>query len=179
MTPHDQQTRHRAVSLHLDEGVSMLEVSRRLRIAYRSVRTWVKRYKAQGEQGLIADYSTCGSSTRLSKKVIDKAIYHKGKHPEWGAPFILIKLEDEFPDEPLPGARYLQKIFLREGLNPKRTRLPGGDGDWAAHVFDRVQVDAKECLRTADGADCCYMNYVDEHSGSELDAFVFPLRPYL
>ncbi|MBK9015301.1 MAG: hypothetical protein IPM82_15270 [Saprospiraceae bacterium] len=51
--------------------------------------------------------------------------------------------------------------------------MPPVGADWATQAFERVQVDAKERLRTKDGKACCYLNFIDEY-GAELDAFVFP-----
>lgn len=177
MKPHNQQTRMEAVRLFREEGISKAEISRKLNVSYDSTRSWIKRYEEFGEKGLVPDYSACGRCPRFSQKVIQRALKYKDKHKEWGAPFILVKLEDDFPGEVLPGPRRLQQIFKKEGLQPQRTRLPRGKASWAERPFDRVQVDAKERLKTADGKDCCYLNFTDEHTGSDLDAFVFPLCP--
>jgi hypothetical protein len=70
----------------------------------------------------------------------------------------------------------LQNYFQKYGVQPKKNKLPKTKGEWAKAPFGRVQVDAKECLTTRDGQSCCYLNFTDEYTGSELDAFVFPLR---
>lgn len=179
MGPHSQQTRLEAIRLFGDENLSKAAISRRLQVSYTSVRTWLSRYQAQGDQGLIPAYSACGRPAQFSPQVICQALEYKRLHPLWGAPFILLKLADDFPNTQLPKARRLQQLFRREGLQPKRNRFPRGPGKWAKRPFDRVQVDAKELLKTADGQACCYLNFTDEYTGSELDAFVFPLCPNL
>ncbi len=175
MKAYDQAKRMEVIRLYTNEGYTMSKISEELDISYNSVRNWIKRYKEKGEAGLIPNYSSDGRPTIYSKKIIEKAIIYKKTHPEWGAPFILIKLKDDFPDLERPKARWLQQIFKRNGLQPKKNKIPQPTNIWANKVFDCVQVDAKEKMKTADGQDCCYLNFVDEFSGSELDAFLFPL----
>ena len=178
MRPHSQQTRQEAVRLYRDEGQPMSKISRQLGVSYTSVRIWIKRYQAEGDQGLVPKYSNCGPPTVFSEEIIERAATYKRRHPKWGAPFILLKLQDAFPGQDLPTPRRLQQIFRKKELQLKRSHLPGPAPYWAKRPFDRVQVDAKERLKTADGQACCYLNFTDEHSGSDLDAFVFPLFPY-
>lgn len=178
MKPHNQQLRLEAIRLH-QQDISIREISRRLGVSTTTISTWVKLYKTYGEKGLKPNYSSNGRSPSFPQAIIKKAIEYKSKHPQWGAPFILIKLEDDFPNEKLPSARWLQKIFHKKELQPKRTILPKGNAGWVSTVFARVQVDAKERLKTADGQNCCYLNFTDEYTGSELDAFLFPLRSNL
>ena len=102
---------------------------------------------------------------------------YKENHPNWGAGFILVKLETDIPNTALPSERRLQQIFKSKNLQPKKSKPPRGKAKWAKKAFDRVQVDAKERLKTADGQDCCYLNFTDEATGSVLDAFVFSLCP--
>lgn len=178
MRPHDQSIRQEVIRLHFEENQSMSKIQADLAISYTSIRNWVKAYKQKGIKGLVPNYCGNGKSTIYSQQLIDKAIGYKKEHPDWGAPFILVKLADENERSLLPKARWLQKIFKREGLQPIKNKLPVGPKTWAKNVFDRVQVDAKEKLKTADGKACCYLNFVDEYSGSELDAFLFPLCSY-
>lgn len=175
MLPHTQQVRQEAARLFDNEKKSMAEISRQLGVSYNSIRTWIKRYKAEGMKGLLPKYSNCGRISQFSEDVIERAVAYKRSHSQWGAPFILLKLQDDFPDQDFPKARRLQQIFREKDLQPRRSRLPKQQDFWAKQPFDRVQVDAKERLKTADGKDCCYLNFTDEHTGSELDAFIFPL----
>jgi len=176
MQSHNQRKRHEAIRMHMEEGIPMIQVSNQLKVSYKSIREWVRRYKAEGEKGLLPKYSNCGKSTKYDQTIIAKALHHKKKHPEWGAPFILLKLEDEFPQKALPSARRLQQIFKSKKVQKQKDVLPKGEGKWAKAAFDRVQVDAKERLKTKDGQNCCYLNFTDEFTGSDLGAFVFPLR---
>jgi len=175
MKPHSQKIRIEAVRLHREEQQSKSEISRQLGVSYKTISTWLKRYKEAGKQGLLPNYSDCGKQPIYSPAIIDKAITYKGHHLEWGAGFILVKLRGDFPNTDLPSERRLQQIFRSKKLQAKKSKPPRGKAKWAKKAFDRVQVDAKERLKTADGKDCCYLNFTDEATGSVLDAFVFPL----
>lgn len=176
MKAHPQQVRQEALSGYRS-GKTLKSISEELGVSYRTVRTWMKKYRETGEKGLVPDYSSCGKKSTFSQEVIDYAVALKREHPLWGAGFIRLKLEDEYPGKPLPKERQIQNYFLRYGVSvPKKDKLPAGSGDWAKAPFDRVQVDAKECLTTGDGKPCCYLNFTDEYTGADLDAFVFPLR---
>jgi len=175
MKPHTQKVRLEAVRLHTEEQRSKSEISRQLGVSYTTISTWLKRYKETGKQGLVPNYSDCGKVPVYPQSIIDKAIAYKMNHPDWGAGFILVKLETDIPNTPLPSERRLQQIFKSKNLQPIKSKPPRGKAKWAKKAFDRVQVDAKERLKTADGQDCCYLNFTDEATGSVLGAFVFSL----
>lgn len=174
MKPYTQQSRQTVIDLY-ESGKTMTQISEEQNISYKTVQAWIKRYNSKGEKGLLPLYSSVGAKPTYSSAIFEKAKEYKKAHPLWGAPFILLKLADEFVDEKLPTARRLQQIFAQNKLQPPKNRLPNGDGKWAKKAFDCVQVDAKERLKTKDGQDCCYLNFADEYTGSELDAFIFPL----
>ena len=177
MVAYPQKIRQKAIELHKSKK-TITHISETLKVSYRTIQSWIKNYKKEGEKGLVPKYKNCGHSTLYSDELIEKAISYKTIHPDWGAPFILLKLEDEYGKAKLPSARRLQQIFVKRKVQKQKDRLPRGDGKWAKNVFDRVQVDAKERLKTKDGKDCCYLNFTDEYTGSVLDAFIFPLCSY-
>lgn len=177
MTAHNMNTRTEAVRLYFDEHRTVPEISTALNASQCSIRSWVRRLRQDGEKGLRPRYEPCGRKPSFEAGIIRAAVEMKKAHPLWGAGFILVRLGDIHPCTVLPKARRLQQIFKSLGLQPKRAKLPRHGAEWACHPFDRVQVDAKERLRTADGQQCCYLNFTDEHTGSVLDAFVFPLCP--
>jgi transposase len=176
MKVHDYATRTEIIRRHgLNE--SAILISRELGVSYSSVRQLINRYREHGPAGLNPNYSTCGRSPTYSSQMIDRAIAMKAKHVDWAAPYILLQLAKEFAGQALPGARRLQQVFKACELQPHRTRHKRSAHKWATAPLECVQVDAKERLVTAQGQPCCYLNFVDEYTGSELDAFVFPLRP--
>lgn len=179
MKAYSHHIRLEAVQLHLERGKSLRGLQKEYGISRQMITNWVKAYQEHGVEGLLPNYRNCGRHYSRFTEVIEKAKVYKKLHPKWGASFILIKLADDFPLMELPTERYLQEIFQTAGLQPQRSRLPHHQGEWASKAFDRVQVDAKERLKTADGKPCCYLNFTDEYTGSELDAFFFSLRTNL
>ena len=174
MKAHDFATRSEIIRRHEDQQ-SAISISHSLKVSYSSVRQVIKRYRQAGEAGLATGYARCGRRATYSPQVLDLALGMKRQHPAWGAPYILLRLREALPSAALPGARRLQQVFRQQALHPHRTSRRCGSGRWAAQPLECVQVDAKERLVTADGRSCCYLNFVDEFTGSELDAFVFPL----
>lgn len=98
----------------------------------------------------------------------------KRLHPDWGAPFIKLKLQERYPDEQLPHSRSMQRWFKKAGLNKVRGKIPRGERHWAGQVHETWQVDAKEQLVLSDGQKACYLTMVDEKSGGLLNARAFP-----
>ena len=174
MGVYTQQIRQQFASLY-EGGSSLKSISETLGVSYKTIRIWAKRYRSSGLSGLLPNYSACGRTQVYPQQMIDQAVSYKQDHPLWGAGFIRLKLEDDFPAQSLPSVRQLQNYFQQYQVQPKRDKQPKAPVDWAKSPFDRVQVDAKECLSTADGQACCYLNFTDEYTGSELNAFVFPL----
>lgn len=178
MEAHALSTRLQAVELYRT-GLKMSVISAQLGVCYDTIRQWIKRYKLEGESALALRYANCGRPVLLDATIKQEALRLKELHPQWGAGFIRHHLGDQLPDIRLPQIRRLQQWFQAAGLQVRKTRLPSKPPDWAGRPFDRVQVDAKERLQTADGTECCYLTFTDEHSGSVLDAFIFPLCPHL
>lgn len=178
MRVHDYATRAEIIRRHLLQD-SAASISRTLGVSYSAVRQLINRYRAAGPAGLTPNYSACGRPPTYEDALIDRAVRMKIKHADWGAPYILLQLGKACSGQDLPSARRLQQIFKDRELQPHRSRRKRTHRKWASAPFACVQVDAKEQLVTATGQSCCYLNFVDEYTGSELDAFVFPLRTNL
>lgn len=174
MRAHSISTRHRAVELH-KQGISRKRIATELAVDYDVVCDWIKRYLTEGEKGLSSRYHRCGRKPVLAAEVHRAANWLKRLHPAWGAGFIRVALMERYPYLHIPCERQLQVWFRTAGLQPQHTRLPQSEVRWAKGPLDVVQVDAKECMQTADKADCCYLKFTDEHTGSILDAHFFPL----
>ena len=174
--PHSLALRREVIQRY-ESGQRRIDISQDLDLSYRTICQWIKCYKTQGEASFKYHYDKCGSKSRVSQQVKQESIALKKDHPSWGAAYIRIQLAKKYPNSYLPGARQLQRYFCSAGVNQIQQIRPRakGAGDWANHPFYRVQADAKEQLKTADGKPCSYLTYTDEHSGGVLDAFVFPL----
>ena len=60
--------------------------------------------------------------------------------------------------------------------NIKPNKAPKEQARWAKHLHEGWQIDAKEEILTANGYKNCWLNIVDEHSGTVIDPPVFPLQ---
>jgi len=174
MRSHSQAVREKAVSLW-KSGKKKSEISRELKVDYDTLLGWLKRYTEEGAPGLSLRYDQCGRKARGDEDPIyQRAIELKGLNEDWGSGYMHLQLQREFADKKIVKPRQIQRWFAQAGLSAKQ-RLPTQKAEWTQRPLDRVQVDAKERLKTKDGKDCCYLNYTDEHTGAALDAFVFPL----
>ena len=178
MRAHNHETRQEAIR-RWQAGEKISVISRALEVDYNTLLGWIKRFQSEGLPGLQVKYSGCGRKPMASEQVVERAKLLRQTHPDWGGGYIRLNLLRDLPGEKVPGERQLQRQLSEAGLGVRRTKLPAVPADWVRKAFERVQVDAKERLRTRDGKECCYLNFVDEYTGAELDAFVFPPRAHL
>ena len=165
-------------------GASMIAVAARFDVAYQTVRTLCQRVAADGEAALTPRYDRCSKTGLRSEPLYYRAAcWLKRLHPGWGAPLIRLKLVERYATDDMtvsiPAVRTMQVWFRSKGLSRRRSRPPQPPKQWASHVHDVWQVDAKERQRIADGTACCWLTVTDEHSTAILAAPVFPLGPYL
>lgn len=177
MRAHNHETRQEAIR-RWQAGEKKSDISRALEVDYNTLLGWIKRFQSEGLAGLGVRYSGCGRKPASTGLVVERAKEMRKAHPDWGGGYIRLNLLRELPGEKVPGERQLQRQLAGAGLGVRRTKLPSVAADWATKAFERVQVDAKERLRTRDAKECCYLNFIDEYTGAELDSFVFPLRAH-
>jgi hypothetical protein len=161
---------------------TLLALSRQQGLSYSTVRKLWQRYKAEGAAGIKPHYERCGPHQPKTEALIYRcALWLKRHHPGWGAALIRVIVQDRYGSTvaSLPSVRTLQCWFKVEHLYAPKGLLSAAEpARVAAGVHDRWQVDAKEKLRLPGGQQACYLTVVDEHSGSLLKAFVFPLYAY-
>ncbi len=174
MKPHSNEVRQRAYVLW-QSGQKKSKIARELGVDYDTLLGWTKRFSQEGEPGLNLRYAKCGRKSIAGDPILDRALELMKQHQDWGAGYLHLQLQREFPGQKLVKPRQLQRWVAKAGIRAKRTKLPPVKAEWVNRPLERVQVDAKERLVTKDGQECCYLNFTDEHTGSELDAFVFPL----
>jgi hypothetical protein len=67
------------------QGASIAQIAQALQRSYWSIRTIVRRYRDQGEAGLVPKYQNCGAKgSRFSQRVQRGALWLKRHHPRWG-----------------------------------------------------------------------------------------------
>lgn len=115
--------RERVVKLR-QTGKKFTTISQEEQISYSSVRTIWKRFKAKGYEGLAADYQNCGPKGCQTIKIKRVALWLRYLHPNWGAPFIHLLLEERYGSDSLPTIRTFQLWFRAAGRNKIRAVRP-------------------------------------------------------
>ena len=113
------------VRLYLEEGYSTSVLQEHFGVSGHSVVRWVKAYREQGTEGLIAKPRT-GLKSKLNKTVEDRIVKMKKKHPEYGPRRIADVLKRFFLIS--ASATSVHKTLSDEGLTkkakPKRVKNP-------------------------------------------------------
>jgi len=160
-------------------GQSMVSISVELGLHYNTVRSVVKRYNAQGSDGLLPQYGRCGRTRSQSSELSYRLVrWYKHHHPTWGVAYILMQIKEKYPDLVLCVSRVYERRLRADHLlsMPRNPPLPNVYHPPASVLpHDTWQVDAKEQIVTMDGNPACYLTITDEKTGGVLDTHVFPL----
>lgn len=171
----NQPLRQQIVILR-QNGQSYTQIGQDLGLHYNTVRQIYRRYEAEGQAGLKPRYAKCGKTGVCSSHLYYRAsLWLKRRHPKWGAPLILLLLEERYGRDQAPSVRTLQRWFRAAGLNVPRQKHNAPHIGRSQAVHNIWQVDAKEQLQLEDGQPFCYLTVVDEKSGAWLEAPIFPL----
>jgi transposase InsO family protein len=109
------------VRLYLEEGYSATVLREQFSVSSHSVQRWVKAYREQGSQGLIAKPRT-GAKPKLNETVKRRIVGMKKKHPEYGPRRIADVLKRFFL---VPAsASSIHKALSDEGLTKKAKPKP-------------------------------------------------------
>lgn len=158
------------------QGDTIAKIAASLDLSYWSVRTIVRRYRDQGDAGIVPNYQNCGASTpRHSQHVYRASLWLKRRHPNWGAGLILVMLKERWPTQTMPSERTVQRWFKQQGLSrsvPRRLAPRKREG--ARFVHEVWQLDATSHQRLADGSGVSWLSLVEEVSGAHLFSQVFP-----
>jgi len=156
-------------------GHSLAAIAQELQLSYRTVRTFWRRYCASGDAGLQPSYARCGPQQRAFPPNLQHAARtFKRDHPRWGAGLIQLQLRKQFPSQPLPSWRTLQRWWQQDGLQPARRRAPPVARMRGQQPHEVWELDAKERIRLQDGSWSSVVSVVDEASGALLAARPFP-----
>lgn len=105
-------------------GKKFTVISQEEQISYSSVRKIWKRFEEKGLEGLAANYQNCGLQGCQTKSIKRIALWLRYLHPDWGAPFIHMILEERYGSAELPTIRTLQLWFRAAGRNKVRAVRP-------------------------------------------------------
>jgi len=164
------------IQQHL-KGISKSQIAANFKVGRTTVHNLIKRYKASGNDGLRPKYSNCGKNRpSASTDFVYRAVRcFKTWHPTWGSGKIRAEITKLNPSMVLPTVRTLNRWFQWNEQNTPSTKLPKAPRQWASQLHEGWQVDAKEEMKIADGTKQCWLNIVDEKSGTVVDPIVFSL----
>ena len=161
---------------HYKKGQSISSIARDFKVSRGTVYSFVNRYEQQGLKGLKPLYDHCGKSYPGVEDFIFRAVRcMRAWHPNWGADKICAEILRMRPTLEIPTVRTCYRWFKHNGQTPNLSKLPGLPRQWAKQLHEGWQIDAKEEIRIADGSKCCWLNIIDERSGTVIDPPVFPL----
>ncbi len=166
--------REQIVQRH-QRGETLIAIAHDLNVPYRTACQWWRRYHKEGDAGLQTHYDQCGpKGPKTAPAIHAAALALKQEHPTWGAGLIRVQLLSQFPKEPVPKIRAIQRWFRAAGLTPQRVKRPRSEPQRAAEPHDVWQMDAKEQMRLLDGSGASVLTVTDEASGAVLGLKSFP-----
>lgn len=156
------------------KGVRISELSRTYNVSRGSIYSYIKLYDASGETGLKPSYFNCGRKSLTASNLVYRIVRcFRTWHPNWGADKIRAEILRLRPNMSLPKVRTIHRWLVRNGQVKRRTKLPSDHKKWAKSLHEGWQVDAKEDMKVADASKNCWLNIVDEHSGTVISPPVF------
>jgi transposase InsO family protein len=161
------EQRYRAVLEVLNDGATVTDVDRRYGVARQTVHDWLRRYPAQGLQGLVDRSSRPLSCPHQMPAVVEARIVEMRRgHPGWGPRTILFWLEREGVT-PLPGRTSVERCLVRHGLvTPQaRKRRRSDYKRWErARPMELWQMDVVGGVRIVDGSEAKIVSGLDDQS---------------
>lgn len=161
---------------HYKKGISKSKLACNFQVGRTTISTLISNYEQQGEQGILTNYDNCGKPRPEETDFIYRAVRcFRTWHPSWGGEKIHAKLKQLRPDLVLPNVRTFYRWFhWNKQITPK-SKTPKEPRQWATGLHEGWQIDAKEEMQTEEGQRKCWLNIVDEHSGTVIDPPVFSL----
>jgi transposase len=156
-------------------GETLAALAHSMNIPPATVRNWWQRFRREGEVGLETRYQHGGpQGPKAGPAVHQAALTMKREHPAWGAGLLRLELQKQFPDQPLPQVRAIQRWLQKAGLQPPRAQRPPMERQRGKEPHAVWEIDAKERLRLGDGSASSVLSVTDEASGALLGATPFP-----
>lgn len=167
--------RQTVVNQH-QQGIPKSTIACNLQIGRTTVHSLIKLYELEGQAGLKPKYDNCGKSRPQASDFIFRAIRcMRTWHPRWGGDKIRSEVLRLRPSLEAPGVRTFYRWFHWNEQIVSKSKIPKQKPQWAKQLHEGWQIDAKEEILTTDGLKSCWLNIVDEHSGTVIDPPVFPL----
>lgn len=172
--PIENAIRSEIIQRH-QKGETLRDISEELKLSYHTVKKLWQQWHKRGK--IEPNYEQAKrKGTRQFGGLYAPAIALKTSHPRWGAPLILLELQQTIPSQTYPTARTLQRWFRQAGINRaaavKQSRTKFVQRGQAVHQV--WAVDAKEQIPLGDGSQVSWLTVSDEASGAILHSEVFP-----
>lgn len=162
--------RVKLITDHLSGDYNVTELSKRYAVSRRIVYKWIARFEEGGWGGLEdqsrAPHHQAGA---IEEKVEEMILALKRRWPDWGAPKLRWKLQEQLRGERCPAESTVSAVLKRHGLvkvkRSRRREVGGGgplvDGGEPNRVWC---VDFKGWWRTRDGQRCDPLTVSDAYS---------------
>src|SRR6516164_6264144 len=98
------------------QDVPAVQIAFRLALPVRTVRNLLQRFRRQPGQLQPAYRPGPGRVAASAPAVRQHALALRQQHPRWGAGYIWVRLQRDFPGQPLPSARTLVRWFAHQQL---------------------------------------------------------------
>ncbi len=155
---------------HLSGDYGACSLSRKYGVSRKTIYKWIERYEECGAVGL-EDRSRARheQAHAISEHIEAWILALKARWPLWGAPKILIKLEEEIGEELCPCESTVSNVLKRHGLTkrPRRRRRAVPSEGPLSHCNRSNELwcaDFKGWFRTGDGSKCTPLTVTDGHS---------------
>lgn len=162
--------RIRFIGAYYERLYTMTELCERFGITRQDGYKWVKRYEAEGVEGL-ADRSHAPHRCphKIEPEIARALIELRRKHPRWGPITLRARLAKLRPELHLPAASTVGDLLTREGLiQPRRRRAKPGVSRGGKLETGRANeiwtADYKGQFRTLDGRYCYPLTIQDAHT---------------
>jgi putative transposase len=149
---------------------SLAEVCRRFGISRKTAYKWLRRYAAEGADGLKDRVSVARVQVkRLSVELEDAVVVLRKQHSFWGPKKLRAVLAERQPELEWPAASTIGEVLKRRGLiRPKRRRvavLRGVGGELSCSAPNELWcMDFKGSFLLGDGSRCRPFTLTDAHS---------------
>jgi hypothetical protein len=164
------------IFMRFQQGRQPADIAFELQLPSRTVRRFCQRFNALGKMAIEPSYHRPAPAV-LSATMKEALLLHE-QHPTWGAAYVLLELQNRYPDiADLPSERTLQRRF-RDAKQPPAPpgRKPAAERARATRCHAVWQMDAVEQCPLQTGEKISWLRGVDEYSGAVLGTVVFSLR---
>lgn len=162
--------RMKFVVAHQSGLYSMTELCLRFGISRECGYEWLRRYQAEGVEGLKdRSHAPKHCPHRMSEAILELLLDARQQHPSWGPRKVLPYLKKRHPGLVLPAASTVGELFKREGLTQSKRRRrrsvhPGARVLSPEAPNEVWTADFKGQFKTGDGLYCYPLTVADAYS---------------